>query len=111
VIYFAGYLPLYSWHAPIVDGNRLVLAQFIPVMFIITFGLHTLLGSSRLMIGEHSEPTAVMCSSPVLTVSAADEWVELHNKTASAVTLSGWTLRVADGSCGAVQSGQAMKAK
>lgn len=35
--YFVAYLMLYGWYAPIVSGNRLILAQFIPFMFSLCF--------------------------------------------------------------------------
>jgi hypothetical protein len=80
VIYFAGYFLLYSWYAPIVDGNRLILGQFIPVMFTISVGLHTLLRSSRLMAGEHSVPTTVIYNSAILTVVIADIYLVLTER-------------------------------
>ena len=30
--YFVGYLTLYAWYAPIAEGNRFILAQFLPFM-------------------------------------------------------------------------------
>jgi hypothetical protein len=37
--YFLGYLLLYAWYAPLASGNRLVLAQFLPLMLLITRGV------------------------------------------------------------------------
>lgn len=45
VIYFGVYFLLYFWYAPIVSGNRLILSQFIPLLFAISAGLQTLLGN------------------------------------------------------------------
>lgn len=39
------------------------------------------------------------------TASANDEWIELHNNTASPVNLTGWTLRSTDGTPGITLSG------
>ena len=53
LIYFATYGLLYSWYAPIIAGNRLILAQFIPLMFVISSGLCLLLRSSQVKVGRH----------------------------------------------------------
>ena len=53
LIYFVAYGLLYSWYAPIIAGNRLVLAQFIPLMFVISSGLCLLLRSSQVKVGRH----------------------------------------------------------
>jgi hypothetical protein len=37
--YFCGYLLLYFWFGPIMAGNRLILAQFLPFMFAALYGL------------------------------------------------------------------------
>ena len=52
--YFTAYLLLYAWYGLIVHENRLILAQFILIMFTISMGLQSLLRSSRIRIGEHS---------------------------------------------------------
>jgi hypothetical protein len=39
VAYFAAYLSLYAWYTPLASGNRFILAQFLPLMFLITRGL------------------------------------------------------------------------
>ena len=50
VFYFTAYLLLYFWYAPIADGNRLILAQFIPLMFTFSYGLYKLLNTSRVQV-------------------------------------------------------------
>ena len=50
VVYFSVYFLLYFWYAPIVSGNRLILAQFIPLLFAVSAGLQTLLGDRHIMI-------------------------------------------------------------
>jgi hypothetical protein len=50
VIYFGVYFLLYFWYTPIVSGNRLILAQFIPLLFALSAGLQTLLGDQRIKI-------------------------------------------------------------
>ncbi|HWP93820.1 MAG TPA: glycosyltransferase family 39 protein [Thermodesulfobacteriota bacterium] len=36
ILYFFTYLLLYAWYAPIAAGNRLILGQFLPFMFVIS---------------------------------------------------------------------------
>lgn len=50
VVYFIVYALLYFWYAPIAFGNRLVLAQFLPLMFAISAGLHALLKDKSLRL-------------------------------------------------------------
>ena len=51
--YFVAYFLLYTWYAVIAEGNRLILAQFLPLMFVVSSGLHTVLRSSQVKIGRH----------------------------------------------------------
>lgn len=46
--YFGAYFLLYAWYAPIVAGNRLILAQFLPFLFVLTRGMKTLIGEATL---------------------------------------------------------------
>jgi len=39
VTYFMGYLLLYAWWMPLASGNRFVLAQFLPLLFLVTRGV------------------------------------------------------------------------
>jgi hypothetical protein len=45
--YFIGYLLLYSWYAPIASGNRLILAQVIPLIILLSYGIQGLLGDAK----------------------------------------------------------------
>jgi hypothetical protein len=54
ILYFASYFLFYAWYAPIADGNRLILAQFIPLMFTISYALQTLLRSPEVESAERS---------------------------------------------------------
>lgn len=51
-LYFAAYFLLYFWYAPITSDNRLILAQFIPLFFAVSAGLHTLLSETNIQIGK-----------------------------------------------------------
>jgi len=51
--YFTIYFHLYFWYAPMVDGNRLILAQFIPLIFILSSNIQELIeGSAFGFIGK-----------------------------------------------------------
>jgi hypothetical protein len=87
-IYFAGYILLYFWYAPIVEGNRLILAQFIPFMFTVSYGLHTLLISSRLKARGHSVDSLVISNLAILPIVIADIYFVLTERV---VTMyGGW---------------------
>ncbi len=44
IVYFVAYFLLYAWYSPLVDGgNRLILAQFFPLMFTMVTALQQLL--------------------------------------------------------------------
>lgn len=40
--FFVGYFLLYVWYAPIMPGNRLILAQFLPYMFAVSYTIYCL---------------------------------------------------------------------
>jgi hypothetical protein len=48
--YFLVYFWLYAWYAPINLGNRLILAQFIPLLFIVSLGLKDLLDDQQVRL-------------------------------------------------------------
>jgi hypothetical protein len=45
--YFAAYYLVFSWYAAIDFGPRFVLAHFVPLMFVFTYGIEKLLSKSR----------------------------------------------------------------
>jgi hypothetical protein len=51
-IYFVAYLLMYFWYAPIAAGNRLVLAQFLPLMYSLSVGQQALLGDKSIRIAR-----------------------------------------------------------
>ncbi|MFC2030356.1 hypothetical protein ACFLWA_06470 [Chloroflexota bacterium] len=75
--YFASYLILYAWYAAIADGNRLVLAQFIPFMFVVSWGLTRLLQSARVRLGEHRTGVLVLFNLAVVVVISVDIYAVL----------------------------------
>lgn len=51
LVYFPLYTLLYFWYSPISAGNRLSLAQFVPLLFVLSSGLQTLVKDDRIRIG------------------------------------------------------------
>jgi hypothetical protein len=52
VLYFAAYFLLYTWYSSIAAGNRLILAQFLPLLYTLSMGLRALLGGVQVRIGR-----------------------------------------------------------
>jgi hypothetical protein len=50
VAYFLTYAALYFWYAPIAAGDRLILAQFIPLLLVLVSGGRWLLRGDRLIL-------------------------------------------------------------
>jgi hypothetical protein len=71
-LYFGGYLLLYFWYAAINSGNRLILAQFIPLMFTLSYGIVTLLRNSRLTTRRFSVDTLVIFNLGILFIVVMD---------------------------------------
>jgi hypothetical protein len=61
--YFVVYFLLCFWYAPIASGNRIVLAQFLPLLFTLAYSFHCLSRSSLIKVGG-----AVMTPASVATV-------------------------------------------
>jgi hypothetical protein len=72
VIYFGAYFLLYFWYAPIVSGNRLILAQFIPLLFAVTAGLQTLLGDRHIKISGSQISALTAINLVVFCILAVD---------------------------------------
>jgi hypothetical protein len=50
IAYFTSYILLYFWYAPIAAGDRLILAQFIPMLLVLASGVQALLGEDKIRI-------------------------------------------------------------
>ena len=87
-IYFAGYILLYFWYAPVVSDNRLILAQFIPFMFTVSYGLHMLLPSSRLKARGHSVYYLVIINLVILPIVITDIYFVLTERVVA--MYGGW---------------------
>lgn len=87
-LYFAGYILLYFWYAPIVSGNRFILAQFIPFMFTVSYGLHTLLISSRLKARGQSVHSLAIINLAIFPIVITDIYFVLTERVAA--MYGGW---------------------
>jgi hypothetical protein len=76
-LYFVVYFLLYFWYAPITSDNRLILAQFIPLFFTISTGLHALLSETQLQIGKIKLHALTAINLAVLCVLSVDIYVIL----------------------------------
>lgn len=54
--YFGAYFVLYAWYAPIAEGNRLILAQFLPLLFVLFAAVHGLLRHKVVKIFDRTVP-------------------------------------------------------
>jgi hypothetical protein len=75
--YFVVYFLLYFWYAPITSDNRLILAQFIPLLFTVSAGLHALLGETHIHIGKIKLHALSAINLAVLCVLSVDVYLIL----------------------------------
>lgn len=80
VTYFVTFLMLYFWYARIVAGNRLVLAQFLPLMFTLSSGLHKLLLPFHVKVGKRSVSALEITDLIVLAVVIVDIYFVLMER-------------------------------
>ena len=81
--YFAAYSLLYSWYGVIIAGNRLVLAQFMPLMLVTSRGLCALLRSSQVRIGRQRVNALTAVNLVILAVVAVDVYLVLTERVGS----------------------------
>jgi hypothetical protein len=60
VLYFPAYFLLYAWYSSIAAGNRLILAQFLPLLFTLSMGLRALLGGVKARVGRPVDALAAL---------------------------------------------------
>ena len=77
LLYFVAYFLLYFWYAPITSDNRLILAQFIPLFFAVSVGLHALLRETPIKIGKLNLQTLSAINLAVLCVLPGDIYLIL----------------------------------
>lgn len=71
-LYFVGYFLLYAWYAPIASGNRLILAQFLPLLFALSLGQHSLLQERSLQVGRRRVPALTAFNLVVFLILVVD---------------------------------------
>ncbi|MEJ2599021.1 MAG: hypothetical protein P8Z00_11855 [Anaerolineales bacterium] len=76
-LYFATYFLLYFWYAPITSDNRLILAQFIPILFAVSAGLHALLSKTSIQVGKYKLQVLSVINLAILAVLPVDIYIIL----------------------------------
>jgi hypothetical protein len=80
VSYFVMYWLLYSWYVPIADGNRFVLALFIPLMFTLSQSIYRFAQGQYLNFqGKHFQLINLFCSL-ILVIFIFDLIFSIFNK-------------------------------
>ena len=79
-VYFAIQFLLCAWYAPIADGNRLILSQFVPLMFLLASGIHELLRAAPLKIGVRAVSALTTANVVVLAVVLIDVYLVLTER-------------------------------
>jgi hypothetical protein len=72
IVYFGSYFILYSWYWPIAYGQRFILSQFMPVMFVLAKSLQEELKKSELNILKHPVKALYAFDVAVLMILAID---------------------------------------
>jgi len=75
--YFPLYILLYFWYAPISVGNRLILAQFVPLLLVLSSGLQTLLKNERLRIAGKAMDWSTIIQVAILCLVSVDAFQAL----------------------------------
>jgi hypothetical protein len=70
--YFSFYVLLYFWYAPIAAGDRLILALFIPLLLVLSSGLHAVLRGERFRLRGRSVSWLTLVNLGVLAMIVAD---------------------------------------
>lgn len=80
VTYFVVYFLLCFWYAPIASGNRIILAQFLPLLFSLAYGSHCLLRSSLIKIGESFSTASNVATVGILLIVVVDIYFVLTER-------------------------------
>jgi hypothetical protein len=70
--YFSFYVLLYFWYAPIAAGDRLILALFIPLLLVLSSGMHAVLRGEHLRLRGRSLSWLTLVNLVVLVMVVAD---------------------------------------
>ncbi len=83
-LYFAAYLLLYAWFTPICSGNRLPLAQFLPLMFGLSVVIYRLYGEvARVAFRGRSVSLTTVLTVAVLFLLAYDAYDVITHRIVS----------------------------
>jgi len=82
-LYFSAYLLLYSWYAPVADGNRFILAQFLPLLFMLSLGLQAVLGDVNYFILRKKLPLLTAVNYAITGVLLIDIYFILTDRIVS----------------------------
>jgi len=77
LVYFAVYFLLYFWYAPIASGNRLILAQFIPLIGLLAVGFQSLLVDFRINLRGKSVNLFTVINLAILAILVVDIYAVL----------------------------------
>jgi hypothetical protein len=72
VSYFVVYTLLYFWYAPIAAGDRLILAQFIPLLLVLASGVQSLFRGDRFQVRGKSIAWLTVLNLAILGMVVAD---------------------------------------
>jgi hypothetical protein len=79
-LYFCAYLLLYFWYAPIAAGNRLILAQFLPLMYSLSSGLSALLQGKSIRLASREVGLLVVVNLAILPFILYDVYTVLTDR-------------------------------
>jgi hypothetical protein len=80
VTYFVLYFLLCFWYAPIASGNRIILAQFLPLLFSLAYGFHGLLRSSTIKAGKYCITPSAVATVVILLIVVVDIYFVLTER-------------------------------
>ncbi len=80
VSYFVAYFLLCFWYAPIASGNRIILAQFLPLLFALACGCHYLLRSSWFKVRSHVITPSTLATVVILLIVVVDIYFVLTER-------------------------------
>ena len=80
VTYFVLYFLLCFWYAPIASGNRIILAQCLPLLFGLAYGFHGLLRSSTIKAGRYFIVPSTVTTAVILLIVVVDIYFVLTER-------------------------------
>lgn len=72
VVYFVAYFLLSFWYAPIVSTNRIILAQFLPLLWTTAYGCHRLLPATQIKIWGRPMTLSTLATGLILLMVIVD---------------------------------------